>query len=106
MRDVLVSSGPDPSLLKYALNASINVVSSKSFRQEALIVITECLSKQLETRKIASVDLIVVYQLLNNPDAAAKVLAELLKGSEEDALLAKQEAKEAKKQRKADQKLR
>mmetsp|Transcript_49167 Transcript_49167/g.74773 ORF Transcript_49167/g.74773 Transcript_49167/m.74773 type:complete len:1016 (-) Transcript_49167:120-3167(-) len=87
VRDVLVASGPDPALLKYALNASINVVSSKGFRQEALVVITECLSKQLETRKIASVDLIIVYQLLNNPEAAAGVLAELLKGSEEDALL-------------------
>jgi 26S proteasome regulatory subunit N2 len=87
VRDILVASGPDPALLKYALNASINVVSSKAFRQEALVVITECLSKQLATRKIASVDLIIVYQLLNNPKAAANVLAELLKGSEEDALL-------------------
>jgi 26S proteasome regulatory subunit N2 len=45
------------------------------------------LSKQLDTRKIASVDLIVVYQLLGKPESVADVLAALLVGSDEDALL-------------------
>lgn len=88
LKDILMSSGPDDALLKYALDASINAVSSKSFRQEALAVIAECLSNQTEARKMASVDtLIVVYQLLGKADSVAEVLESLLKGSEKDALL-------------------
>ena len=88
LKDILMSSGPDDELLKYALDASINVVSSKSFRQEALAVIAECLSTQTEARKMASVDtLIVVYQLLGKADSVAEVLESLLKGSEKDTLL-------------------
>merc|ERR1719162_682408 len=83
-----MSSGPDEALLKYALEASISVVSSKTFRQEALAVIAECLSNQTEVRKMASVDtLIIVYQLLGKADSVAEVLESLLKGSEKDALL-------------------
>ena len=88
LKDILMSSGQDDALLKYALDASINVVSSKSFRQEALAVIAECLSNQTEVRKMASVDtLIIVYQLLGKADSVAEVLESLLKGSEKDALL-------------------
>lgn len=88
LKDILMSSGPDDDLLKYALDASINVVSSKAFRQEALGVIAECLASQSEIRKIGSVDtLIVVYQLLGKADSVAEVLDSLLKGSEKDALL-------------------
>jgi 26S proteasome regulatory subunit N2 len=87
LREILMSSGPDAALLKYALQSSINVVSSKSFRQEALAVIAECLEKQLPERKIAAVDLTVVYQLLGKPEKVAQALAKLLEGSDEDALL-------------------
>lgn len=88
LKEILMSSGPDDALLKYALDASINVVSSKSFRQEALAVIAECLSNQTEARKMASVDtLIIVYQLLGKADSVAEVLDSLLKGTEKEALL-------------------
>jgi 26S proteasome regulatory subunit N2 len=87
LRDILMSSGPDASLLKYALQSSIKLVTSKAFRQEALAVIAECLSKNLETSKTAAVDLIIVYQLLGKPESVAEVLTALLKGTEEDALL-------------------
>ena len=88
LKDILMSSGPDDDLLKYALDASINIVSSKAFRQEALAVIAECLASQSEIKKIGSVDtLIVVYQLLGKADSVAEVLESLLKGSEKDALL-------------------
>jgi 26S proteasome regulatory subunit N2 len=88
LKEILMSSGPDNALLKYALKASLNVVSNKSFRQEALAVIAECLCNQTEESKMASVDtLIIIYQLLGDADAVAEVLESLLKGSEEDALL-------------------
>lgn len=87
LRDILMASGPDAALLKYALDSSITVVSSKAFRQESLAVIAECLSMQVETRKAASVDLVNVYQLLGKADSVAEVLSGLLKASDEDALL-------------------
>lgn len=86
LQDILESSGLDAKLLKYALQSACSVVASKSFRQEALKVIAECLAKQLDTSK--TVDLIVVYQLLGKSESVAEVLAKLLHGSEEDALLA------------------
>lgn len=88
LRDILMSSGPDESLLKYALNASITVVSSKSFRQEALTVIAECFFNQDSETMMASYDtLIIIYQLLGKADSVAEVLGSLLNGKEEDALL-------------------
>ena len=87
LRDILMASGPDHALLRYALQSLISVVSSKAFRQEALAVIGECLSKQFEQRKSTSVDLIIVYQLLGQSESVAAALSVLLSGSEEDALL-------------------
>ena len=89
LRDILLSSGPNVELLKYALQSSVKVVTSKAFRQEALKVIAECLEKNLteDKNKGAAVELVIVYQLLGMHSFAADVLAKLLKGSEEDALL-------------------
>jgi 26S proteasome regulatory subunit N2 len=91
VRDVLVASGPDPTLLKYALNSSVKVVQSKAFRQEALDVIADCLQKQFETKlQSAAYDLILVHQLLGQPTPVSKVLTNLIQGTEEDSLLALQ----------------
>lgn len=87
LREILVSSGPSIEMLKYALKSSLDLVSSKAFRQEALGVIAECLEQQVDNRKIASVDLIFVYQLLGKPEKVAEVLSKLVEGSDDDALL-------------------
>lgn len=89
LQDILSRAPPEqaPALLKYALDLAVTVVSSKAFRQEALKVVAESLAGQVEQRKIASTDLVLVYQLLNEPQSVATVLGRLLDGSEEDALL-------------------
>jgi 26S proteasome regulatory subunit N2 len=87
LRDILVASGPDHALLKYALQSAITIVSSKSFRLEALTVIGECLQKEFVTKRSASVDLMIVYQLLGKSESVAEVLGALLNGTQEDALL-------------------
>ena len=87
LRGILESSGPDPALLKYALQSSIKLVTSKSFRQEALLIIADCLLGQVNTRSSVAVDLMIVYQLLGRHEAVADVLALLLNGSEENVLL-------------------
>jgi len=90
LQDILESSGPDASLLKYALQCSLKIVTSKAFRQEALSVIATCFETVMATNKSAAVDLIVVYQLLGKAEEVAKLLSVLLKSSEEDTLLAYQ----------------
>jgi 26S proteasome regulatory subunit N2 len=90
LQNILESSGPDASLLKYALQCSLTIVTSKSFRQEALAVIATCFETVMAANKSAAVDLIVVYQLLSNPDRVAALLNLLLQSSEEDSLLAYQ----------------
>jgi len=89
LKDILMASGPKASLLKYALQSSIKIVTSKSFRHEALKVIGECLEKIMNENKdkTAAVNLIIVYQLLGKADSVANILAQLLKGTEEDSLL-------------------
>ena len=91
VRDILKASGSDMTLLKYALSSCVTVVQSKSFRQEALAVIAECLQQLFENKHAtAAYDLILVYQLLGQPLPVAKALTELIQGSEEDSLLALQ----------------
>ena len=87
VRDVIAASKGDVAILKYALQAAVNVVNVKAFRQETLAVIAEALSQQLTSRKTAAVDLVLVYQLLGQPASVAGVLTPLLKGTEEDCLL-------------------
>ena len=91
VRDILNASGSDATLLKYALSSCINVVQSKTFRQEALAVIAECLQTLFENKQsTAAYDLILVYQLLGQPVPVANALTKLIQGSEEDSLLALQ----------------
>jgi 26S proteasome regulatory subunit N2 len=87
VRDILHASGPSTELLKYALQAAVTVVGSKAFRQETLTVVAECLALQLDTRKDAAYDLIIVHQLLGQPAPVAGVLVRLLKGTDDEALL-------------------
>lgn len=96
MKDILMSSGPDTSLLKYALTSVTQVVSSKTFRQEALVILAECLEFQFTsssssssspttTLTAAACDLILVYQLLHQPTSVSKVLTTLFqKGTPDD----------------------
>eukprot|EP00934_Nitzschia_sp_Nitz4_P003634 Nitzschia sp. Nitz4//scaffold3_size479765//185174//188503//NITZ4_000076-RA/size479765-processed-gene-1.443-mRNA-1//-1//CDS//3329550686//3624//frame0 len=88
LKDILVASGPDAALLKYSLQSCVKIVTSKSFRHQALQVIADCLVMVLEKSKSAAVDLLVVYQLLSQPESVADVLVKLLNATEEDALLA------------------
>jgi 26S proteasome regulatory subunit N2 len=90
LQSILESSGPDASLLKYALQCSLKIVTSKTFRQEALAVIAKCFETVMTSTKTAAVDLIVVYQLLSKAEEVANLLTLLLQGTEEDALLAYQ----------------
>jgi len=102
VRDILKASNSDAALLKYALSSCVKVVQSKSFRQEALAVVAECLQTILDgqqqkddataaaTEKTAAYDLILVYQLLGQAPPVAAVLTKLIQGSEDDFLLALQ----------------
>merc|ERR1712125_20292 len=63
------------------------IVTSKTFRQEALTILAECLEYQFRnssndgnkstTSTSAACDLILVYQLLHQPNSVAKVLTTL-----------------------------
>ena len=86
VRSILEQSG-EVSLLQYALQSAVSVVSVKSFRNEVLAAVADCLKEQFRSRKSASNDLILVYHLLKKADQVAEVLTTLFKGSEEDALL-------------------
>lgn len=90
LQGILEASGPDAALLKYALQCSLKIVTSKSFRQEALAVIAKCLETVMAKSKAAAVDLIVVYQLLGKAEEVANMLKILLENTEEESLLAYQ----------------
>ncbi|GKZ00887.1 hypothetical protein MPSEU_001040400 [Mayamaea pseudoterrestris] len=78
-------------LIKYALKACMTAVSSKSFRNQTLQVIADCLQRQLQNGVTAAAyDLVVTHQLLNQANLVALVFAQLLRGSEQDYLLALQ----------------
>jgi 26S proteasome regulatory subunit N2 len=101
VRDILIAASSasnsnnnsNTDLLKYAVRASVNVVTSKSFRQEALQVVATCLEQKFEQAESghatdAAYDLVWVDQLLGRPDHVAKVLAKLLlHGTADEALL-------------------
>lgn len=72
-----------PTLCKDAL-ASLSVVSNKAFRVQVLEVIASCLNE-------GEVDLrVLVHQMLHQAQPVADVLVALLKGSDDEALLAYQ----------------
>jgi 26S proteasome regulatory subunit N2 len=79
-------------LLKYALQACTTAaVSSKSFRNQTLQVIAECLHEQISQGVTeAAYDLVVTHQLLGQAAPVAEVLSKLLRGSEREYLLALQ----------------
>lgn len=87
VRDILVASTGDVAILKYALQSAVTLVTVKAFRQEVLAIIADALSHQVATRKVAAVDLVLVYQLLGQPAAVANVVTSLFEGTEEDRLL-------------------
>ena len=77
-----------PPLLKYAVQALVTTVTSKSFRLQALTVVAKFLQQQfVGTNKQAAYDLVVVYQLLQQPADVADVLSTLLHGSHDDEAL-------------------
>lgn len=81
----------DPTLLKYALQMVLSTITSKSFRMQALQVLSIQLQTQFKHHKQAAYDLIVVYQLLQQPEPVAEVLQQLLQGTDpDDSLLALQ----------------
>jgi len=92
VRDILASakSKGDDALtktLRYALD-TLPTVTLKSFRLEAIAVMTEFLAGQFENgKRAASVDLVHAQQLLGNAAPVSKVFESLFKGSEEDMLL-------------------
>lgn len=87
VRDILVASTGDVAILKYALQSAVTLVTVKAFRHEVLAIIADALSHQVATRKVAAVDLVLVYQLLGQPAAVANVVTSLFEGTEEDRLL-------------------
>ena len=86
VRSILNESGT-MSLLHYALQSAVSVVSSKSFRGEVLTEVAACLKGHFATNKSASNDLVLVHQLLKQPQPVADVLTTLFEGTEEEALL-------------------
>lgn len=81
LKEILDSQ--DTAFLEYAWQTCVENVTAKSFRQEALQVVADCLKAKPRTE--AAYDLVVVYQLLNQPKSVAQTLMELL--ASEDKLL-------------------
>ncbi|KAL7580828.1 hypothetical protein ACA910_001104 [Epithemia clementina (nom. ined.)] len=83
---IVEQSGYDLKLLQHAIYLATNVVSSKSFRNETLQVIAECLhyvfaQNEDEDEHVAMATaphLILVHQLLHQHKEAAQVLTSLL----------------------------
>ena len=76
---IVEQSGYDLKLLQHGIHLATNVVSSKSFRNETLAVIAECLLSVPGDDKMATAPhLVLVHQLLHQPLAAAQVLTSLL----------------------------
>jgi len=77
VKKIVEKSGNDLELLKHAIHLAVNVVQSKAFRNETLVVISACL-ELVTDNSAAAPHLIRVNQLLNRPVDAAKVLTALL----------------------------
>eukprot|EP00538_Stauroneis_constricta_P000289 CAMPEP_0119558490 /NCGR_PEP_ID=MMETSP1352-20130426/10819_1 /TAXON_ID=265584 /ORGANISM="Stauroneis constricta, Strain CCMP1120" /LENGTH=1070 /DNA_ID=CAMNT_0007605863 /DNA_START=207 /DNA_END=3419 /DNA_ORIENTATION=- len=84
LKDILVASKSDSSMLTYALESSVSLVSSKALRQESLNIIADCLKEKLPTESAAAVDLVLVYQILGKADLVASVFVDLMQSENTD----------------------
>ena len=80
---VLEQSGYDLKLLQHAIHLATHVVSSKSFRNETLAILAQCLQQHYAINRETTTTetaphLVLVYQLLHQPSMAAQVLTTLL----------------------------
>jgi 26S proteasome regulatory subunit N2 len=87
LRDILKAC---PSLLNYAIRTITTLVSSKTFRTQALQVVAERLDAEFDVtskKNATAPDLVKVHQLLGQAKPVADVLSTLLSSADEDCAL-------------------